>query len=155
MKIVKGDIIDLSTKGEFDVLVYECNCFHTPKTILSKKIRETFPQAKFIDKYTTKGGKNKLGTYSYATIDLREFDYKLRKKLTIVNSYLYFSREDPLFDYKNLESILCKLKKDFEGKKIAFPPLGLGVKDISITKICDLIDKNLEGFDYCMVIDAE
>ena len=35
-----------------------------------------------------------MGGFTKCQVDLREIDYKLNKKLTIINAYLYYSNED-------------------------------------------------------------
>ena len=154
MLIKKGNLLDLSLKGEFDIIINPSNCFHTATSILSESIRESYPFSKYIDKRTPKGEKKKLGGFSKCTIDLREVDYKLNKKLIILNGYLYYSNEDPQFDYKNLTILFRIIKKKYPGKVIGFPLLGYGLKNISINKICEIIDKELKDEEYYMVIDA-
>ena len=154
MQIEKGNLLEKSIKGEFDVIIYPCNCFHLPTNTLGKKIRDTFPFSKYIDTRTKKGDKKKMGGYSKSTTDLREIDYKLNKKLVVINAYLYYSNKDPQFEYKYLQSVFELVKKKYTGKKIGFPLIGNGLKNISITKICEIIDNILKGEEYYMVIDS-
>lgn len=155
MEILKGDIIEKACLGEFDVLIYPCTCFHLPTNLQGKKIRDTFTQARLLDKQTSKGDHNKLGCYSRAIIDLREFDYKLNKKLMVVNAYIYYSNRKPLFEYKYLENILKLIKEKYTGKSIALPIIGYGNKDISQDRIFQIIEKELENEKVFIVVNAE
>ena len=155
MLIKEGNLLDLSLKGEFDIIINPSNCFHTPVSNLAKTIWKTYPFSKYIDLRTTKGNIKKLGGFSKCTVDLREIDFKLNKKLIVVNGYLYYSNEEPKFNYKNLKILFKLIKKKYPGKVIGFPLIGHGLKDISITKICEIIDEELEGEEYYMVIDVK
>ena len=155
MLIKKGNLLERSLKGEFDVIIYPCNCFYIPTSILAKKIRDTFPFTVYIDKRTTKGDKDKMGGFTKCTTDLREIDFKINKKMVIINAYLYYSNEDPQFDYKYLKSVFGLVKKKYSGKKIGFPLIGYGLKDISVDIVCKIIDNELKGEEYYMIIDSK
>jgi hypothetical protein len=155
MLIKKGKLLEKTKEGEFDVVIYPCNCFHTPTSIMAKNIRETFSFLGYIDKRTPIGDKRKLGCFTKYVVDLREIDFKKNKKITIINGYLYFSNEDPQFEYKHLRKLFRLVKHKYSGKIIAFPLIGLGLKDISINKVCEIIDEELKGEEYYMVIDAD
>lgn len=154
MLIKKGNLIKKALDGEFDIILYPCNCFFTPVSNTAKEIRETFTFAKYVDKRTKEGDKNKMGGFSKCIVDLREFNFKINKKLIVINAYIYFSNEDPQFEYKYLESIFKFIKKKYTGKKLGFPLLGYGLKNVSINKICNIIDRELEGEEYYLVIDS-
>ena len=154
MLIKKGNLLEKSINGEFDVIIYPCNCFHSPVSTVGVKIRDTFPLSKYIDTRTKKGDNKKMGGFTKCQVDLREIDYKLNKKLVLINAYLYYSNEDPQFEYKYLQSFFKLVKKKYTGKKIGFPLIGNGLKNISITKICEIIDNGLKGEEYYMVIDS-
>lgn len=155
MEILKGDIVEKASLGEFDVLIYPCTCFHLPTNLQGKKIRDTFTQARIIDKQTKKGDHNKLGCYSKAIVDLREIDYKIKRKLIVINAYLYYSNNLPLFEYKYLEYVLKLIKEKYTGKSIALPIIGYGNKDISQDRIFQIIEKELENEKVFIVVNAE
>ena len=155
MLIKKGNLLKKSLEGKFDVIIYFGNCFNSPISLLGKEIRELFPLSKYIDNRTKKGDKRKMGGYSKCEVNLREIDYKINKKLVVINAYLYYSNKDPQFEYKYLKFFFKLIKKNYTGKKIAFPLIGNGLKNISITKICEIIDNELNGEEYYLVLDSD
>ena len=155
MKIIKGDIIAMAEKGEFDVLVHGCNCFNNMNVGFSKRVKKSFPVASIIDSRTGYGKKNKLGTYSGCMVDLREFDYRNGKKICILNAYVQYTLGNGAqLDYLALIKVFKKIKNDLKGFKIAFPLIGLGLSNFSNTKVLEIIDKELDGEDYCLIVDA-
>lgn len=49
-------------------IVHQCNCFHTMGAGIAKQIRDRYPEAYDADRETKYGDKEKLGTFSVATI---------------------------------------------------------------------------------------
>lgn len=155
MKIIKGDIIAMAEKGEFDVLVHGCNCFNNMNVGFSKRVKKSFPVASIIDSRTGYGKKNKLGTYSGCMVDLREFDYRNRKKICILNAYVQYTLGNGAqLDYLALIKVFKKIKNDLKGFKIAFPLIGYGLSNFSNTRVLEIIDKELDGEDYCLIVDS-
>jgi len=70
MKTIKGDLIDLALKGEFDLIVHGCNCFCTMGAGIAKTIKQKFPADYQADLETQKGDESKLGKISWAKIEL-------------------------------------------------------------------------------------
>ena len=66
MKTIKGDLVKLAIKGEFDLIIHGCNCFCTMGAGIAKTIKQKFPEAYEADLKTEKGDKAKLGTISWA-----------------------------------------------------------------------------------------
>lgn len=65
-KIIKGDLISLSLKGEFDVIVHGVNCFCTQKSGLAPQMVKAFGTDKFpMEHINSKGNMNKLGQIDY------------------------------------------------------------------------------------------
>lgn len=44
MKTIEGDLLAMTENGDFDVLVYGCNCQHTMGRGIAKAIRARLPQ---------------------------------------------------------------------------------------------------------------
>ena len=155
MKIIKGDIIAMAERGEFDVLVHGCNCFNNMNSGFAKRVKSSFPLATIVDSNTGYGKKNKLGNYSGCLIDLREFDYRNKKKIFIVNAYVQYTLGNGAqLDYLALTKVFKKIKKDLSGFKIAFPIIGYGLSNYSNTRLCEIIDKELDGEDYSLIVDS-
>jgi hypothetical protein len=68
MKKVRGDLIDLALKGDFDVIVHGCNCLNAMGAGVALTIKKVFPEAYAADCKTPRGDKHKLGTISSATV---------------------------------------------------------------------------------------
>ena len=89
MHKLKGDLIKLALKGDFDVIVHGCNCFCTMGAGIAKAIKSTFPTAYQADLKTVKGDRSKLGSYSMATIENNGH------KITVVNAYTQYHYGGP------------------------------------------------------------
>ena len=135
MKRVKGDLLELARAGEFDVIVHGCNCFNTMNAGLARQIREQYPQAYAVDRATTDGDLNKLGTYS--SVDTGKF--------TIVNAYTQYdfnrhgSRAD-VFEYTAFQLILEKLARQSLGRRYGFPMIGQGLACGDPTRIMSQLE---------------
>lgn len=147
MKIVEGDLIALAKKGEFDVIVHGCNCFCTMGAGIAKTIKKEFPAAYTADLNTQEGCKEKLGSLSYAQVELDE------GKLIVVNAYTQYDwrGKAPTVDYNAVRSAFAAVKKHFSGKSIGFPKIGAGLAGGDWAKIAAIIEEELEGEDYTFV----
>ena len=81
---IKGDLIKLAIKGDFDVIIHGCNCFCTMGAGIAKSIKAAFPEAYKADMETLKGDKEKLGNFSAANIK------RNGQEITIVNAYTQY-----------------------------------------------------------------
>lgn len=61
MTIIEGNLIELTKKGYFDVIVHGCNCFNMMGSGIARKIAINFPMAMDADARTLKGDPFKLG----------------------------------------------------------------------------------------------
>lgn len=66
MKELKGDLVEMAKRGDFDIIVHGCNCFNTMGAGIAKQIRENFPESYEADCRTAKGSALKLGSFSVA-----------------------------------------------------------------------------------------
>ena len=81
VKVVEGDLIKLAIEGDFDVIIHGCNCFCTMGAGIAKGIKSEFPEAYKADVNTAKGSREKLGTFSSATVTRNNYE------ITIINAY--------------------------------------------------------------------
>lgn len=65
IKEVVGNLLETT---ECNVIVHQCNLFHTFGAGIAKAIKDKFPEAYEADKKTVHGSAGKLGTYSVAQI---------------------------------------------------------------------------------------
>ena len=89
MHKLRGDLIKLALRGEFDVIVHGCNCFCTMGAGIALVIKSTFPDAYQADLKTSKGDRSKLGSYSTATVQNKG------NQLTVVNAYTQYHYSGP------------------------------------------------------------
>jgi len=146
MQIIEGDLIDLTLKGNFDIVIHGCNCFNTMGKGIAKQIKEKFPEAYQSDLKTLKGDRNKLGNYSFYSYD----------NFYIINAYTqyFYHGVEVLVEYKALESVFKKLKKDFGNKKLrfAYPKIGCGLAGGNWEIVSKIIDKELQGENHTLVL---
>ncbi len=148
MNTEKGDLITLGLEGRFNVIVHGCNCFCTMGGGIARTIQEEFPEAYTADLVTTKGDRNKLGTFSRATVS------RNGRELTIVNGYsqYHFQGAGVLVDYDAVRQLFAKIKKEFSGKRIGYPKLGAGLAGGDWQILSAIIDEELTGEDHTLVI---
>lgn len=140
MKVVHGNLIDLSS--DFDVIVHGCNCFHTFGAGFAKQVKERWPEAYAADLATKKGDVYKLGTYSSCVVG----------SLTIVNAYTQYDWGIGVrVEYQALREIFKRIKKDFPGKRIAYPAIGAGLAGGDWNTIARIINEELAGEDHTFV----
>lgn len=123
LNIINDDLIDLAKNGNFDVIIHGCNCFCTMGAGIAKVIKQEFPEAYLPDLQTEVGSREKLGSYSLASITRNDINF------IIVNAYTQYNwREKGMkADYLAIRSVFSKIKQDFYSCKIAYPMLGAGL----------------------------
>ncbi|GMH33450.1 hypothetical protein BSKO_01284 [Bryopsis sp. KO-2023] len=148
MKVIRGDLIDLAIRGQFDVIIHGCNCFCTMGAGIAKSIKETFPGAYAADLNTAKGDRDKLGTFSSAAVKLDEHD------LVVVNAYTQhrFGRSrGAAADMDAIQAVMRKVKTEFGGKRIGYPRIGAGLGRGNWETISAIIEEALAGEDHTLV----
>ncbi|WP_170407467.1 macro domain-containing protein [Ruegeria arenilitoris] len=148
MKTVKGDLIQLATDGEFDVIVHGCNCFHTMGAGIAKTIAARFPAALEADKRTEYGVRTKLGTISIASVRVDAVNF------TIVNAYTQFDWRGRGLkaDYNAISSCFDDVAQRFPAARIGYPLIGAGLARGDWGEIEPRIQKALEGLDHTLVV---
>ncbi len=147
MKIIKGDLIKLALEGKFDVIVHGCNCYCTMGAGIAMAIKSEFPEAYEADCKTEKGSKDKLGTYSHATIEKNE------NKITVINAYTQhdYKGQGIKTDYEAIRSVFKKLKSNYSEKRIGYPKIGAGLAGGDWKQISKIIDEELINEDHTLV----
>lgn len=118
MLLQYGDIMAAAVRGEFDVFMHGCNCFHTMGAGVACLIKHKFPEAYRADLKTIKGDRNKLGTFSLAKVG----------DLIIANAYTQFNygSKQQQVDYDAVRKCMRSARKMFTGKRIGMPKIGAG-----------------------------
>ena len=154
MQTVRGDLLALAIAGDFDVIIHGCNCQNTMGAGIAKSIKQQFPAAYAADLATEKGSRDKLSTYSSATVDCDGHE------LTIVNAYTQFhwrspgtKRGDRGFnaDYDAIRSVFAAIKSDFAGKRIGYPLIGAGLAGGDWNVISEIITEELAEENHTVV----
>ena len=147
MKIIKGDLIKLALQGKFDVIIHGGNCLCNMGAGIAKMIKSKFPEAYEADCNTKKGSKEKLGTYSYATIA------RNGNKITVINAYTQHDYKGlgMKADYDAIRSVFKKIKSNFSGKRIGYPKIGAGLARGDWSQISKIIDEELINEDHTLV----
>ena len=148
MHTVEGDLIALALEGQFDVIIHGCNCFCTMGAGIARAIQDEFPEAYAADLVTIKGDRNKLGDYSYATVE------RNNRTITIVNGYtqFHYHGESVLVDYDAVARLFKKIQQDFAGKRIGYPKIGAGLAGGDWERISRIIDQELAGENHSLVV---
>lgn len=120
---------------------------HTMGAGIAKHIKSNFPEAYEADKKTGYGDRNKLGTFSEATVNINGHE------LTIINAYSqyrYGAGQDH-FDYDSFPALLQSIKQKYGNKRIGLPLIGCGLAGGDEPRILKMIRENFEGVDYKLV----
>lgn len=147
MQSIQGDLLALAADGTFDVIIHGCNCQNAMGAGIAKSIRHRFPAAYDADLATKKGSRDKLGTFSSATIDCD------KHSLTIVNAYTQFHWQGSgvKADYDAIRAVFQKIKSQFRGKRIGYPVIGAGLAGGDWNIISQIIVEELNGEDHTLV----
>lgn len=144
-KEVKGDLIELTKLGMFDVIAHGCNCLCTMRAGIAPQMAKAFG----VDKYNLehegyKGDINKLGQIESDYLQVNN------KVVAVVNAYTQFSYgrnhsdgvSKPL-DYEALTLCLRKINSIFKGKHIGLPWIGCGLAGGSKSIVKKIIKSEL------------
>ena len=147
MKTVKGDLVELAKKGEFDIIIHGCNCFCTMGAGIAKTIKKEFPEAFKADLETIKGDKSKLGDISWAKSKTENGE------LIIVNGYSQFNWKGSgrKADYEAIREVFKKVKEEFKGLRIGYPAIGAGLARGNWQIISEIIEEELKNEDHTFV----
>lgn len=119
MKIINGNLIDVIKNGECNVALHVANCKHTMGGGVARALREEFPIVYETDLKTQKNDYNKLGTNSYAQLNIHpKMDLSV-----VVNMYAQynFGGDQRNLDYTAFEMCIKKVANQFSDQIIAYP----------------------------------
>jgi len=172
MKEIKGDLIELAKKGNFDVITHGCNCFCTMGAGIAVPMKLNFQCDQFpMEDPKYKGSINKLGTIDFqtkfivlnkpitiagVTIEAPDFG---GFPLIVVNSYTQYrygrnhadGDQNPV-DYEAIAMCMRKINHKFPGKKIGLPKIGAGLAGGDWDRIKTIIENELKDMDVYIVI---
>lgn len=143
INIIKGNLIELAKKGEFDVIAHGCNAFCNFGAGIAYTIKNEFPAAFHADLLTKYGDYKKLGNYSEAIIS------NFEKPFFVLNCYTQYSPGIPspglsiLLDYEALTLCLRKINYNFPNVKIGLPWIGCGLAKGNKDKVKKIIEESI------------
>lgn len=156
-KTVHGDLIKLAERGEFDVIIHGCNCFHAMGGGIAKQLADRYPEVAEADRRTEYGDPNKLGSSSHCMVNTGE------RQFIVENVYTQYSWSNgkDVFDYYAFQKFLDDTVKYFEfgwmgfkdeKAKLGFPQIGAGLAGGDWERISKMIEKFAEDVkDYADV----
>lgn len=137
LRMIKGDLITLAKKGEFNVIIHGCNCCNSMSAGIASQIKKHFRMAYTVDQETIKNDKSKLGTYSMADCG----------NVIVINAYIEYKYgkkgKIQRMNYEALRDVLHKVAHDFPDKKIGIPKIGTGYGGGKWSIIQDIIYSEL------------
>jgi len=147
MKTIEGDLLKLALEGKFDVIVHGCNCYCAMGAGIALSVKKIFPEAYEADKQTSKGDKDKLGSFSSVVVN------RGQHSITIVNAYTQFhwKGQGLKADYEAIDKVFSLIGKEFSGQRIAYPLIGAGLAGGDWGVISNLIDNRLDGEQHTLV----
>ncbi len=147
MKTIKGDLVKLAIKGEFDLIIHGCNCFCTMGAGIAKTIKQKFPEAYEADLKTEKGDKAKLGTISWAK------SKTVKGEVIIINGYTQFNWRGSgrKADYEAIRAVFKMVKQEFSGLRMGYPAIGAGLAGGDWNIISAIIEAALKGENHTFV----
>lgn len=111
---------DLFEQNDVNIIVHQCNCFHTMGGGIARLIKEKYyPEAYEADLKTEYGSKDKLGTYS---MYVHEKDHMI-----IINLYSQFNYgcDNNQTDYEAMRKGFQNLREEFCNSGISETVIGI------------------------------
>ena len=114
---------------------------------LTESIQKHYPEAYQADLATERGSREKLGSYSVASVQRDDIQF------VILNAYTqyHWSGAGILADYNAIREVFTAIKREFAGCKIAYPKIGAGLARGDWNVIAKIIDEQLYGEDHTLV----
>lgn len=151
-KEIKGDLITLARRGEFDVIAHGCNCFCTMGAGIAPQMVKAFGVNNYpLEGVSFRGDVNKLGNIDY--------DYNHMFDLIVVNAYTQYNYgrnhldgvKNPI-DYEALALCMRKINHIFESRRVGLPKIGAGLAGGNWEVISSIIKKELKDCYVTVVI---
>lgn len=150
MKVIKGNLVELAWRGQFDAIIHGCNCFCKMGAGIAKEIAKKFPPALAIDQSTLPGDKSKLGKYTSVGVK-----NKYGGTLIIVNlytQYYYGKKFGPPFDYDAFRRGLRSLAQNAGQLRVGMPKIGAGLAGGDWNLIQQIIEEEFASVD-CTIVE--
>ena len=135
IQYVKGDI----TRATENLILQGCNCFCTMGAGVARALSTKWPQVLAADRKTTRGDKEKLGTYSGARVGKNQY---------VLNCYTQYryGRDRKHLDNEALSRVLAQIARKIGDREVsvAMPYLGCGLAGGNWeTDVLPLVERHL------------
>lgn len=152
MKIIEGDLIQMTFSQKFDVIAHGCNCFCTMGAGIALQMAYKFDCHKFpLEGPKYRGDIDKLGNIDSDWHDIGPLEGHDGWDVGVVNAYTQFKPGADL-SYAALELCLMKINKKFKGLKLGLPLIGGGIAGGDPETIINLMLKTLTDVDATLVL---
>lgn len=159
MEIIKGDLIKLSLRGQFELIAHGCNCQNVMGGGIAAQIKATFSDAYEIDKLYNEEFKHKIemmGTFStFWYSNEREGDQRITFDILNLYTQLFPGLPSPgckiPFDYEAFTVICRKVNNIYRGKHIGLPWIGCGLGGAFQPEVAAIINSNLNEMQVTVV----
>lgn len=127
------------------ILIQGCNCFNTMGAGIAKIIKDKYPEAFEVDKKTTKGNRDKLGSFTYADVNPDNEKGKIKYIVNAYSQFTYWDKEDMFYIEafeKSITAIIENFIKKRKGNqliKFSLPAIGLGLANGDIKEIYNVL----------------
>ena len=136
--MIKGDMFGDSA---YDVLIHGCNCFNTMGAGVAALVKKYYPAAADVDRATEMGNPEKLGSFTFATVQHVFQSIAPLKEIAVVNAYTQY-QPGRNYDYTAIHNALTKVN-DFFPKEMVFglPKIGAGIAGGDWETIKEIMEK--------------
>lgn len=137
---IKGNLLDLFDKGEFEMIGHGANCQGIMGAGIAAQIKERYPAAYYADIYSSLGPIDKLGNFTCTPEE------------DIFNFYTQFSPGRNA-NYIWVRSCLKKFSYCYPHPfKIGLPKIGCGIGGLNWEIVKSIIQRELADYDVTVVI---
>jgi len=147
VKLIKGDLVALAAKGDYDVVVHGCNCMNQMGKGVALYLKNKWKQVYAADCMTIKGDASKLGSYTAAHLEVNG------NAVVVVNAYTQYHYNGPgvLVQYDAVEAVLKQLKEAYSGKKLLMSKIGCGLAKGDWNVVSSMVNTLLKDEDVTVV----
>ena len=148
-KEIKGNLIELALKGNFQIIAHGANCFCRMKSGIAKQISEKIPDAVRADNETKPGDITKLGNFTIGSIIVGD---KINGIILNLYTQYMYGTDSRKVDYEALTLCLRKVNKIYANSTIGLPMIGAGLAGGDWNLISKIIRRELFNMDVTIVI---
>lgn len=178
MKKIKGDLIELTKQGQFDVIVHGCNCHNMMGSGIARKLRDTWPGIYLQDCKTIAADRSKLGSFTVHRQNFARIRTSPDGTVPIVDGHVFYivnaytqyeyGRGGDHFEYDAFQTFLYSFKnyielmsdsnirqnetgsfKPVKTIRIGFPKIGAGLAGGDWNRIEAMIEKFSDSVKEC------